>query len=551
VSLTAPINGTTFGAPATITVTATAGDTDGSVTAVEFYAGSTVIGSDTTSPYTVTWSNPPTGTYSLTAVARDNGGASKTSAARTVTVSTTLPSGWAAADIGAPAAAGSTQYTDGTYTLAGAGEVGGTADKFHFAYRQVTGDIDIRARVMSIEEWSTWSKAGVMIRERLTASSVMGLTFISASSGSSFHHRVSAGAVQVTSPGTAVATPYWVRLERRGSQVTASQSGDGLTWETIGTMTISRPTIFVGLAVASGDVNQLATGVLDNVFIGPPAVNQPPAVTLTAPADGASFTAPATITLAATASDTDGAIATVEFYAGATLIGTDNTSPYSVTWNSVPAGMYALTAVARDNSSATTTSAARTITVTAPNQPPAVSLTAPANAATFTAPATITVSATASDPDGTVTTVEFYADQTLIGADPTSPYSVTWNSVPPGSYQLTAVARDEDGGMTVSASRVVTVNDAQMPGRALFTASGNHDSAVDYYVIEVFPQGADPNGANAVAAQNIGKPPVVNGECEADVRNMIQSLTPGSYIATVTAFGSAGSARSAPAPFTR
>jgi hypothetical protein len=180
-----------------------------------------------------------------------------------------------------------------------------------------------------------------------------------------------------------------------------------------------------------------------------------------------------------------------------------------------------------------------------------VSLTAPANAATFTAPATITVSATASDPDGTVTTVEFYADQTLIGPDPTSPFSVTWSSVPAGSYQLTAVARDEDGGMTVSASRAVTVNDPQMPGQALFTASGNHDSAVDYYVIEIFPEGADPNGANAVAAQNIGKPPVVNGECEADVRNMIQSLTQGSYIATVTAFGSAGSARSAPAPFTR
>ena len=147
--------------------------------------------------------------------------------------------------------------------------------------------------------------------------------------------------------------------------------------------------------------------------------------------------------------------------------------------------------------------------------------------------------------------VEFYAGATLIGSDTASPYSVSWNDVPAGSYQLTAVARDEDGGMTVSAARAVTVNDPQMPGRALFTASGNHDSAVDYYVVEISPEGADPNGANAVAAQNIGKPPVVNGECEADVRNLIQSLTPGSYIATVTAFGSAGSARSAPAAFTR
>jgi hypothetical protein len=123
--------------------------------------------------------------------------------------------------------------------------------------------------------------------------------------------------------------------------------------------------------------------------------------------------------------------------------------------------------------------------------------------------------------------------------------------VPAGSYQLTAVARDEDGGMTVSGSRAITVNDAQMPGRALFTASTNHDTAVDFYVIEIFPEGADPDNANAVAAQNIGKPAVVNGECEADVRSTIQALAPGRYIATVTAFGSGGSARSAPAPFTR
>jgi hypothetical protein len=316
-------------------------------------------------------------------------------------------------------------------------------------------------------------------------------------------------------------------------------------------MTLSQPTLYVGVAVASGDANLLATGVFDTVLVSVPAANQPPVVSLSAPANGATFTAPATITVSATASDADGAVTAVDFYAGQTLIGSDPTSPYSVTWNNVPAGMYSLTAVARDDDSATTTSAARSITVTSSNQVPTVSLTAPANGATFTAPATITVSATASDPDGTVTTVEFYADQTLIGSDPTSPYSVTWSSVPAGSYQLTAVARDEDGGMTVSASRAVTVNDPQMPGRALFTASGNHDSAVDYYVVEIFPEGADPNGANAIAAQNIGKPPVVNGECEADVRNMIQSLTPGSYIATVTAFGSAGSARSAPAPFTR
>jgi hypothetical protein len=179
-------------------------------------------------------------------------------------------------------------------------------------------------------------------------------------------------------------------------------------------------------------------------------------------------------------------------------------------------------------------------------------LTAPANGASYTAPATIALSATASDTDGMVTTVEFYAGTTLVGSDTTSPYGVTWSSVPAGSYPLTAVARDEDGGMTVSAARIVTVDDPAVPRRAVFTASSNHDTAVDYYVLEIFPVGANPDGANAVAAQNLGKPPVVAGECEADVQALILGLAPGNYFGVATAFGPSGSARSAPSPaFTR
>ena len=87
--------------------------------------------------------------------------------------------------------------------------------------------------------------------------------------------------------------------------------------------------------------------------------NVPPGVTLTSPANGATFSAPATITLAATASDTDGTITKVDFYRGTTLIGTDTTAPYSVTWSNVAAGSYSLTAVATDNGGATGTLGAR------------------------------------------------------------------------------------------------------------------------------------------------------------------------------------------------
>jgi hypothetical protein len=75
ISITSPSNGASFGAPATITINAAAADSDGSISKVEFYQGAVLLGTDTASPYSYTWSNVPEGNYILTAVAADNEGA--------------------------------------------------------------------------------------------------------------------------------------------------------------------------------------------------------------------------------------------------------------------------------------------------------------------------------------------------------------------------------------------------------------------------------------------------------------------------------------------
>ncbi len=95
----------------------------------------------------------------------------------------------------------------------------------------------------------------------------------------------------------------------------------------------------------------------------PPPSNQAPTVSLTAPSNNATYTAGATVTLSANASDADGTISKVEFYNGSTLLGTDNTAPYSFAWANVGAGSYSLTAKAFDNAGATKTSTAVSITV--------------------------------------------------------------------------------------------------------------------------------------------------------------------------------------------
>ncbi len=94
------------------------------------------------------------------------------------------------------------------------------------------------------------------------------------------------------------------------------------------------------------------------------ANNIPPTVSLTAPTGGATFAAPAAITLTASAADADGTISRVAFYQGTTLLGQALTAPYTFNWTGVVGDCYSLTAVATDNGNARTTSAPVMILVT-------------------------------------------------------------------------------------------------------------------------------------------------------------------------------------------
>ncbi|UOQ73140.1 Ig-like domain-containing protein [Hymenobacter cellulosilyticus] len=190
----------------------------------------------------------------------------------------------------------------------------------------------------------------------------------------------------------------------------------------------------------------------------PPPTNAAPSVSLTSPAGGATFTAPGSITISANAADSDGTVAKVEFYNGSTLLNTDTSSPYSYTWTGVAAGTYSITAKATDNAGASTTSSAVSVTVNAAgNTAPTVSITAPANGSSFTAPASVTITANAADADGAVSKVEFFQGTTKLGEDLTAPYSFSWTGATAGSYSLTAKATDNAGAVTTSTAVSITV----------------------------------------------------------------------------------------------
>ena len=192
--------------------------------------------------------------------------------------------------------------------------------------------------------------------------------------------------------------------------------------------------------------------------------NQPPTVQLTSPSDGATFAAPATITINANATDVDGMVTRVNFYSNGTPIGYDTTSPFSFSMNNVGPGNYELSAQAVDNDSAASASSVVHVSVGAvANQPPTVQLTSPPDGATFAAPATITINANATDPDGTVMRVNFFRNGTLVGNDLTSPFSFTMNNVGPGNYELSAQAVDNDSATSASSIVNVTVGGSQGP----------------------------------------------------------------------------------------
>jgi hypothetical protein len=194
--------------------------------------------------------------------------------------------------------------------------------------------------------------------------------------------------------------------------------------------------------------------------------------------------------------------------------------------------------------------ASSTSTPTASNSPPSITLTL--SGTSFAAPATITMNASASDPENRLARVEFFNGSTRLATDTTAPYSYTWSGVAAGSYQLRAVAVDADGA---TASMTVAVNvsssTSTLTRRVAFTASANHATVIRY-VMDVYLSTATIGVTLPLTTSDLGKPtPNSANEIIVDRTSLLNSLLPGTYRITVSAVGSGGSSRSAPATFTR
>lgn len=203
----------------------------------------------------------------------------------------------------------------------------------------------------------------------------------------------------------------------------------------------------------------------------PAAVIPPtPTISITNPVGGAVFSAPANVSIGASAAVSSGTVTNVQFFTNGVLLRTVLTAPFNFT-NALPAGAYALKAVATA-SGISATSAVVNITVDAP---PAVTITNPASGAVFSAPANITIRASASDGDGTVTNVQFLVGPNVLTNISSGTFTGTTNNLAAASYTLTAIASDNFGiknSNSISIS-VVTPVATTLSGMSASAASAN------------------------------------------------------------------------------
>lgn len=248
-SITSPSGGATFTEGDNVSISATASDSDGSITQVEFFQNGNSLGVDTSSPFSYDWTNVSQGNYTLTVVATDNEGATGTSSGVSITVN---PSG---------------------------GGGGGDCN---------------------------------------------GLPIYTENGG------YSAGS-QVTNAGDIYQCRDYPNSGWCNGSAWAYEPGSGAHWQDAWTL-----------------VGECGGGT---------GGNEPPTVSITSPSNGSSFLPGATINITASAADGDGSVSKVSFYQNGNLLGEDHSAPYDFTWSNVSQGSYGLTAIATDNENATTTSA--------------------------------------------------------------------------------------------------------------------------------------------------------------------------------------------------
>jgi hypothetical protein len=425
-------------------VSANASD-NGSIAKVEFWRGTTLLGTDNAAPYEYTLNSTTAASFAIVARAYDNCGAQTNSASRTYTAAVTCTDGVQNGNETGVDCGGSCTVCQ-TDPCVGNTNPSSSLTKFNQSF--VAGT----PFVVTVNASDNGSIAKVEFRR--------GGTLI----------------------GTDETAPYEFVLN---STTAASFTIVARAYDNCGATTNSTSRTYTAtVSCTDGVQNGNETGVdcggsCSPCQTDPCAGNTAPTSSLTKA--NQSFVAGTPFTVTANASD-NGSIAKIEFWRGTTLLGTDNEAPYEFILNSTTAASFGIIARAYDNCGAQSNSEPRTYTATvsctdgiqngnetgvdcggtctacqtnpcASNTNPSSSLTK--SSQSFVAGTPFVITANASD-NGTITKVEFRRGTTVLGTDETAPYEFILNSSTAGSFTIVARAYDNCGATRNSASRTYT-----------------------------------------------------------------------------------------------
>lgn len=188
-------------------------------------------------------------------------------------------------------------------------------------------------------------------------------------------------------------------------------------------------------------------------------LTMPPVVSITSPANGASFTVGSNIAVAVTASSSAGLITQLGLYSGTNLLGSSTNSSQTFIVSNAPPGTNSYYAVATDSIGQVSTSAVVNVGVFNIG----LTLVSPATGTSYPPTNLVTVSAFALLESGTMTNVEFLADGVKFAEDSSAPFSVSWDSATAGSHRLTAVGRDSAGNSHVSQTVFISIGQVLFP----------------------------------------------------------------------------------------
>ena len=347
VRLTTPENDTSVDIFTAVTISATATDFNGTITKVDFYRGTTLIGTDTTSPYAINWTPSAPGTFVITARAFDNNGATNNSAKANLTVK---------------------GITTTLNPIADSYVTGGTNADINYGAGATQGNLIIKNNPGSISNTSkAILKFDVSGETKIIQAKVRLYT--------RFGTPNSITAYQTTDAWTELGVT-WNNMPALGSQLTTTTINAVGYWEWDVTSYVKNQAAgdgILSLIFQDDAAANIQLGISSKEFgtnlpqlVLTKSTNSTPTVSLTAPSSGTAVDVSTAVTISATAADTDGSIVKVDFYAGTTLLGSDTTAPYSISWTPIISDTYVIQAKTTDNDGASASSILSYVEVKSP-----------------------------------------------------------------------------------------------------------------------------------------------------------------------------------------